>query len=101
MAEPEEVASIPPVEERVDVSNKAAETGRLGVGISVGEREERVGAEPARDEVEIRRVPRNEALSELPGVRTDGDATIIPVVAERPVAEKRLVLVEEIHVLRA
>lgn len=100
MAEPEEVASIPLFEERVAVSRKEVETGRLRVRISVDEREESVPAELVRDEVEIRRVPKNETLSELPGVRTDGDVTIIPVVEEQLVVEKRLVLVEEIHVLR-
>jgi uncharacterized protein (TIGR02271 family) len=100
MAEPEEVASIPLVEERIEVSTKEVETGRLRVRISVGERQEQVAAELSRDEVEIRRVPRNEALSEIPAVRTEGDLTIIPVVEEQLVVEKRLVLVEEIHVVR-
>jgi uncharacterized protein (TIGR02271 family) len=100
MPEQEEVESIPLVEERVAVSTKEVETGRLRVRISVDEHEEHVPAELVRDEVEIRRVPRNEALSELPGVRTDGDITIIPVVEEQLVVEKRLVLVEEIHVVR-
>jgi uncharacterized protein (TIGR02271 family) len=100
MAEQEEVASIPLVEERLAVSRKEVETGRLRVRISVDEREEQVAAELARDEVEIRRVPKNQALTEIPGVRTDGDVTIIPVVEEQLVVEKRLVLVEEIHVVR-
>jgi uncharacterized protein (TIGR02271 family) len=100
MAEQEEVASIPLVEERIAVSRKEVETGRLRVRISVDEREEQVAAELARDEVEIRRVPKNQALTEVPGVRTDGDVTIIPVVEEQLVVEKRLVLVEEIHVVR-
>lgn len=100
MAEQEEVASIPLVEERLDVSKKEVETGRLRVRISVDEREERVAAELARDEVDIRRVPRNEALSEVPAVRIEGDVTIIPVIEEQLVVEKRLVLVEEIHVVR-
>ena len=100
MAEQEEVASIPLVEERLAVSKREVETGRLRVRISVDEREERVAADLIRDEVEIRRVPKNEALTQVPGVRTDGDTTIIPVVEEQLVVEKRLVLVEEIHVVR-
>jgi uncharacterized protein (TIGR02271 family) len=100
MAEQEEVASIPLVEERLAVSRQEVETGRLRVRITVDEHEEKVGAELRHDEVEIRRVPKNEALTELPGVRTDGDVTIIPVVEEQLVVEKRLVLVEEIHVVR-
>jgi uncharacterized protein (TIGR02271 family) len=100
MAEQEEVASIPLVEERLAVSRKEVETGRLRVRISVDQREERVAGELTRDEVEIRRVAKNDVLDELPNVRTDGDVTIIPVVEEQLVVEKRLVLVEEIHVVR-
>lgn len=45
-------------------------------------------------------MPRNQAVAELPGIRLEGDTTIIPVVEEQLVVEKRLVLVEEIHVVR-
>jgi uncharacterized protein (TIGR02271 family) len=100
MAEPEEVASIPLVEERLEVSKKEVETGRVRVRIGVEEREERLRAELSRDDVEIRRIARNEPVSELPGVRLEGDTTIIPVVEEEVVVEKRLILVEEIHIVR-
>jgi uncharacterized protein (TIGR02271 family) len=100
MAGEEEVASIPLVEERVEVTKNEVETGRLRVRIGVDEREEQVAAELSRDEVEVRRVPRGVPLTELPGVRIEGDTTIIPVVEEEVVIEKRLILVEEIHVVR-
>jgi uncharacterized protein (TIGR02271 family) len=100
MTETEEVAAIPLVEERVEVGKKRVESGRVKVRVAVDAREEMVPAELSRDEVEIRRVPRNQAVSELPAVRLEGDTTIIPVVEEQLVVEKRLVLVEEIHVVR-
>jgi len=100
MAEQEEVASIPLVEERLEVSKKEVETGRVRVRIGVEEREEKIRTELSRDDVEIRRIPRNEPVTELPGVRLEGDTTIIPVVEEEIVIEKRLILVEEIHVVR-
>jgi uncharacterized protein (TIGR02271 family) len=100
MAEQEEVAKIPLVEERLAVSKREVETGRVRVRVAVDAREELVAAELARDEVEIRRVPINRPLSELPSVRLEGNVTIIPVVEEEIVVEKRLVLVEEIHVAR-
>src|SRR4051812_42416029 len=98
MADDEQV--IPLVEERVAVSKAEVETGRLRVRIAIDEREERVAAELSRDEVEVRRVPRGVPLDALPEVRVDGDTTIIPVVEEQLVVEKRLVLVEEIHLVR-
>jgi uncharacterized protein (TIGR02271 family) len=100
MSEQEEIAAIPLVEERVSVSKTEVETGRVRVRIGVEERQEQVRTEALQDVVEIRRVRKNEAVSELPGVRLEGDTTIIPVVEEVVVVEKRLVLVEEIHVLR-
>ena len=94
----EEVAAIPLVEERVVVEKRQVEAGRLRVRIVVDEREELVPVVLAHDEVEIERVPKNIPVSELPGVRLEGSTTIIPVVEEMVVVEKRLVLVEEIHV---
>jgi uncharacterized protein (TIGR02271 family) len=100
MAETEEVAAIPLVEERLAVEKKQVETGRVRVRISVDEREERFAAELARDTVEVRRVPRNEPVAQIPSVRLEGNTTIIPVVEEEVVVEKRLILVEEIHVVK-
>jgi uncharacterized protein (TIGR02271 family) len=100
MAEQEDVARIPLVEERIAIGKRDVETGRIRVHVAVDEREEQVSASLAHDAVEIVRVKKNEALSALPAVRIDGDVTIIPVVEEQLVVEKRLMLVEEIHVVR-
>jgi uncharacterized protein (TIGR02271 family) len=101
MAEQEQVAAIPLVEERLSVDKRAVETGRFKVRINVDEREEVVTQELARDAVDIERVPMNVPVSELPNVRLEGGTTIIPVVEEVLVVEKRLMLVEEIHVRRS
>lgn len=100
MTHAEEVAAIPLVEERLEVGKRRVESGRVRVRVAVDTREETVPAELAHDQVEIRRVPRNVAVNEIPGVRLEGETTIIPVVEEQLVVEKRLVLVEEIHVVR-
>lgn len=100
MGKQEEVAAIPLVEERIAIAKRQVEAGRLRVRISVDEREERVPVELAHDEVEVERIPKNVAVAELPGVRLEGNTTIIPVVEEVVVVEKRLMLVEEIHVRR-
>ena len=100
MANREGVAAIPLAEERVAVSKKEVESGRVRIRVGVEEREELVPAELARDAVEIKRVARNQPLSEMPAVRVEGTTTIIPVIEEQLVVEKRLVLVEEIHVVR-
>lgn len=99
-AAPAEVASIPLVEERLSVSKREVESGRLLVHVTVAEREEVVAQELSRDDVEIERVSRNVPISELPRVRLEGSTTIVPVVEEVLVVEKRLMLVEEIYIRR-
>jgi uncharacterized protein (TIGR02271 family) len=100
MAEEQEVAAIPLVEERVSVTKREVETGRYRIRVSVEERQETVPVDLSHDEVEIERVPVNRAVTQLPSVRLEGSTTVIPVVEEVVVVEKKLVLVEEIHVRR-
>jgi uncharacterized protein (TIGR02271 family) len=100
MTEEQEVAAIPLAEERVSVTKREVETGRLRIQVSVEERQDAVPVELSHDEVEVERVPVNKAVSQLPSVRLEGSTTIIPVVEEVVVVEKRLILVEEIHVRR-
>ena len=100
MTEEQEVAAIPLVEERVSVAKREVETGRYRIRVRVEERHETVPTELSHDEVEIERVPMNRTLTQLPSVRLEGSTTIIPVIEEVVVVEKKLVLVEEIHVRR-
>jgi uncharacterized protein (TIGR02271 family) len=100
MPDKEEVAAIPLAEERVAIGKREVESGRVRVRIGVESREELVPAELARDAVAIRRVARNQPLTQVPAVRVEGATTIIPVIEEQLVVEKRLVLVEEIHIVR-
>ena len=100
MTEEQEVAAIPLAEERVSVTKREVETGRLRIEVSVDERQDAVPVELSHDEVEVERVPVNKVVSHLPSVRLEGSTTIIPVVEEVVVVEKRLMLVEEIHVRR-
>jgi len=100
MTEEQEVAAIPLVEERVSITKREVETGRLRIEVSVEERQDEVPVELSHDELEIERVPVNKVVSQLPSVRLEGSTTVIPVVEEVVVVEKRLVVVEEIHVRR-
>ena len=100
MAEEQEVAAIPLVEERVSIGKREVETGRYRVRVQVEERQDMVPVELLHDEVEVERVPVHRAVTQLPSVRLEGSTTIIPVVEEVVVVEKKLFLVEEIHVRR-
>ena len=96
----DEVAAIPLVEERLSVAKRQVESGRVRVHVRVEEREEIVNEQLLREELQIERVPRNERLTEVPHVRLEGNTTIVPVVEEVLVVEKRLVVREELHVRR-
>ena len=50
--------------------------------------------------VEIERVPIDRTVDVVPPIRQEGDITIIPVVEEIVVVERRLVLKEEVRVRR-
>ena len=89
---------IPLVEERVSATKREVETGRVRVSTHTDRYEEMVRVDLARDEVEVRRVRKDEEISKVPEAREEGGVTIIPVVEERLVVEKKLVLVEEIHI---
>ena len=52
------------------------------------------------ESLDVQRVPVGKVVAEPPGIRTEGDVTIIPVLKETMIVEKRLVLVEEVHIRR-
>jgi uncharacterized protein (TIGR02271 family) len=95
-----ETASIPLVEERLSVSKRQVETGRVRVHVTVEEREQIISGELQRDDVQVERIPRNVRVTEQPHVRLEGNTTIVPVVEEVLVVEKVMMLVEEIHISR-
>ena|ERR1700761_7550732 len=50
--------------------------------------------------VQVERVPIGRIVTAVPPVREDGDTTILPVVEEVIVVERRLILKEEVHIRR-
>jgi hypothetical protein len=52
------------------------------------------------EEAGVERIPVNRLVDTAPETRTEGDVTIIPIVEEVMVVEKRLLLKEEIHIRR-
>lgn len=92
--------AIPLVEEQAIVSKRVVPKGRVQVNARVEQREEVVETDLMHEEVEIERVPLGREVQAPPPVRQEGDVTIVPVVEEVLVVEKRLVVVEEIHLRR-
>ena len=96
----ETVAIVPLVAETAAVSKRFRTTGRVRVKVRTETERRMLVEELAGQEIEIERVPRNELIEAIPEVRTENGTTIIPLVQEQLVVEKRLVLVEEVRLHR-
>lgn len=96
----QETEIIPLVQEELIVSKEVRETGKVRVRTEVQWHTGHARADLFRDHVEVERVPVGREVDSVPPVREDGDTTIIPVVEEVLVVEKRLMLKEEVHLKR-
>jgi stress response protein YsnF len=94
------VARLPLAEETVAVERRIVETGRVRVETQTVARQHVVDESLEHVRVEIERVPIGRVVDAPPPVREEGDVTILPVVEEVLVVERRLVLKEEVHIRR-
>jgi stress response protein YsnF len=92
---------IPVIEERLEIGRRTVETGgAVRVHKHVDEVPTEVRESLVTEHVDTERVPIGRVLQEPVGIRHEGDVTIIPVIEERLVMRKELVLVEEIRLTR-
>ena len=91
---------LPVAEETLRVGKRTVSRGGKRIRSITDHVEEVVRSDLATEEIEIDRIPIGKEVASVPPVRTEGDVTIIPVLEEVVHVEKRLVLVEEIHVRR-
>jgi stress response protein YsnF len=96
----EDEATLQLSEETARVNKRLVETGRVVIRTVVDEAEQLAKATLATDTVEVTHVPVNREVSVAPAVRSENGVTIIPVLEEIMVVEKRLLLKEELHVRR-
>jgi uncharacterized protein (TIGR02271 family) len=92
--------TIPLVEEALVVDKQPVVTGRVRVATKTETVEEIAALSLAQQAVSVERVAVDREIEQVPPVRTEGDVTIIPVVEEVMVVEKRLVLKEELRITR-
>ena len=95
-----EVQVLPLLSEEISVSRRIVETGVVRVATVTRGREVLVDEPVVHERVEVERVPVGRFVDAFPDVREEGDTTIIPVVEEVIVVEKRLRLKEEVHLRR-
>jgi len=92
---------IPVVEERARIETHAVETGRVRVSTRTETVEQLLREHLRSDAVSVTRVPIGRTLAEgeaVPAMREEGGVTVIPILEEILVVEKRLVLKEEVHI---
>jgi stress response protein YsnF len=91
---------IPLHVEEISVSRREIKKANVQVALVTGTREQLIDEELTHVRVEIERVPIDRTVEIVPPIRQEGDITIIPVVEEVIVVERRLVLKEEVRVRR-
>ena len=89
---------LPVIEEQVTIDKKEIDTGTVRVTRHVFEHTEPVHVVVSHDECKVDRVPAGYFVDKAPEVRWEGDTMIIPILKEVAVVEKKLLLVEELHV---
>lgn len=92
---------IPVIQEDVVIDKKVVETGKVRILKTVTEQQETIDIPLVQEDINIERIPINQYVEAAPpGVRYEGEVTIIAVVKEVLVVEKRLLLVEEVRVTK-
>lgn len=92
---------LPVVQEEVAISRVTAKTGRaLRVRIEAREETQKLPLTETIEEVSIERVPINRYVDQRSGTREEGDVLIIPVFETVAVLEERLLLREEVRIVR-
>ena len=89
---------IPVAEERLVLGKRKRVTARVRIHKTVESREVELVDETSREVLEVERVSIGQYVERLPRTRVDGDLTIVPVVEEVVVLQKRLLLREELRI---
>lgn len=99
-ATPRDATVIPLAQERVVLDKREVPTGAVRIVVKVHEESQQVEVPTQRETCTVQHVPVNRRVDQSPGIRQEGDVTIIPVLEEVVVVEKHLILREEIHITR-
>lgn len=96
-----EAAVIPVIEEQWQVSKKVVEAGKVTVSKKVYEEEVTVDVPLVHEDHNIERIPVNQYVDTAPpAVRYEGETMIIPILKEEVIVQKRILLVEELHITK-
>ncbi len=94
------VAVLELAEEQAVVSRRVVAGATVRVATTTSVREQQIDEALSRETIEIERVPVGRVVEATPDIRQEGDVTIVPVMEEVLVVERRLVLKEEVRIRR-
>lgn len=92
--------TVPVVEEALQISKEEVVSGEVRIDKRVEETIEQLDVDLDSNHVEVDRIAINRYVDVAPAVRHEGDKMIIPVLKEVLIVEKKLMLVEEVHVYK-
>lgn len=99
-SEPAGQTVIPVVHEQLKVGKRLRETGTTRIRKIVRHTEEVVDEPLLQDEVKVEHIPINRHVPGPVAVREENGTTIVPVLEEVLVVEKRLLLKEELRITK-
>jgi stress response protein YsnF len=101
-AEDSEAHTMPVVEEEIGVDKQVVETGSVRIIKKVEEEAVDVPLRSTFQAYSVKRIPLNRYVNEAPpAIRREGSTLIISVIEEEAVIQKRLKVVEELHLCPA
>lgn len=92
--------TIPVIQEQIQLDKQVIETGTVRIRKEVSEEVQSVDLPIFQEEVTVNHVAVYQYVDSPPPIRYEGETMIIPVLREVLVTEKRLLLVEEVHVTK-
>jgi uncharacterized protein (TIGR02271 family) len=93
-------ASLSLLEEQLSVVRQRIDGDTIRVSTVTSTTEEHVAEEISHERIEVEHIAIGRHVDTAPPVREEGEVTIIPVVEEILIIEKRLFLKEEVHIRR-
>lgn len=99
-ADPVDEANVPIVEEQLSIGKRMREGRTVTVTNRPVKFQETVSVPLRKEHVEVERFAIGRVVDRIPDVREEDGLTIIPVVEERLIIQRELVLVEEVHLRR-
>jgi uncharacterized protein (TIGR02271 family) len=91
---------LPVIEEQLNVEKHDVQGRRVRIAKTVSEREVLVDEPLMQEHVEVNRVVVNQIVDEIPPIRYEGDTMIVPILEEIVVIDVRLIVREEVHIVR-